>query len=368
MNDSNELLMIPGPVEVEADVLAAMGQQVVPHYGPQWVPIYRDVQSNLKLVFRTAGDVFLIPGSGSAGVEAVIGSLLRPGDACVVAVNGFFGERLSAIAQSRGAQVSEVRAEWGQPVLVEQIRAALDRQEGFQAVCVVHHETSTTALNPVREISALASEYGVPLVVDAISSLGGEALDMDSWGIPFCVTASQKCLEAPPGLTAVAVGPIGWEVLDRNPAPFCGWYLNLRTWREYQQKWASWHPFPVTLPTNLVRALQVALDRLIQETVEGRIQRYASIARFVRQGLKARGFTCLVEDAWAASSVTAAIPPPGVTADHLVSCLREKRRIRIAGGMGDLQGRIIRIGHMGQAASLEKMELLLSTLDECCSG
>ena len=366
LNDPNEHLMIPGPVEVDADVLAAMGQPVVPHYGPQWVPVYRDVQVNLKQVFHTTGDVFLIPGSGSAGLDAVLGSLLRPGDPCLVSVNGFFGERLAAIARSRGAQVTEVKAEWGQPVLVEQVRDALEKQDGFQAICVVHHETSTTVLNPVREIGALASEYGVPLVVDAISSLGGELLDMDGWGIAFCVAASQKCLEAPPGLTPVAVGPTGWQAIDRNPAPFCGWYLNLRTWREYQEKWAGWHPFPVTLPTNLILALKVALDRLVLETVEGRVQRYASVARFLRQGLRERGFTLLVEDAWAASTVTAAKPPAGVTPEQLVNCLREKHRIRIAGGMGDLQGKIIRIGHMGQAASIEAMELLLSALDECC--
>ncbi len=368
LNDPVERLLIPGPVEVGPDVLAAMGQSVVPHYGPQWVPVYREVQSRLKRVFHTDGDVFLIPGSGSAGLDAVLGSLLHPGDPCLVAVNGFFGERLAAIARSRGAQVIEVKAEPGQPVLAEQIQDVLENQDGLKAVCLVQHETSTTVINPIREIGALASEYGVPLMVDAISSLGGEALDMDGWGIAFCVTASQKCLEAPPGLTPVAVGPTGWQALDRNPAPFCGWYLNLRTWREYQEKWAAWHPFPVTLPTNLILALKAALDRLFLETVEGRIRRYASVARFLRQGLKERGFTFLVEDAWASSAATAAKPPSGVTAEHLVSCLRERHRIRIAGGIGDLQGKIIRIGHMGQAASIETMELLLSALDDCLSG
>jgi alanine-glyoxylate transaminase/serine-glyoxylate transaminase/serine-pyruvate transaminase len=368
LDDSIEHLMTPGPVAVGEDVLAAMGQPVVPHYGPQWVPVYRDVQEKLKQVFRTTGDVFIIPGSGSAGLDAVVGSLLKPGDPCLVTVNGFFGERLAAIARSRGARVSEVRAEWGRPVLAEQIREALEKQGDFQAVCVVHHETSTTVLNPVKEIGALASEYGVPLIVDAISSLGGEPLDMDGWGIDFCITASQKCLEAPPGLSPVAVGTAGWQAIDRNPAPFCGWYLNLRTWREYQEKWASWHPFPVTLPTNLFLAFQVALDRLVQETVEGRIQRYASITRFLRQGLKERGFSFLVEEAWASSAATAARPPSGVAPDYLVSKLREKHHIRIAGGMGDLQGKIIRIGHMGQAASIETVERLLNALDEYLSG
>jgi alanine-glyoxylate transaminase/serine-glyoxylate transaminase/serine-pyruvate transaminase len=356
--------MIPGPVQVSAEVLAAMGSPVMAHYGPHWVQIYRDTQDQLKHVFRTHGDVYIMPGSGSAGLDAALGSLLEPGDACLVVVNGFFGDRLVKIARSRGAQVTEVQGEWGQPVSPEAVRTALQEQNGFQALCAVHHETSTGVLNPIREMGELAVAQGIPYLVDTISSLGGEELAMDEWGIDLCVSAPQKCLEAPPGLALVAVGRGGWQAIDRKQGADSGWYLNLRTWRQYEQTWGDWHPYPVTLPTNLILALNVALNLLLDETLEGRIRRYASVAKLVRRELGKRGFAKLVGEAWASSAVTAAKPPAGVSPDQLVAYLEEKHHIHIAGGIGELKGQIIRIGHMGGSATEKAVMELMAAMDE----
>ncbi|MEJ2353890.1 MAG: alanine--glyoxylate aminotransferase family protein [Anaerolineales bacterium] len=308
MTEQNEYLMIPGPVQVSDEVLAAMGRAVMPHYGPRWVQIYRETQERLEHVFRTEGDVYIMPGSGSAGLDAALGSLLEPGDQCLVVVNGFFGDRLAKIARSHGAKVAEVQEEWGQPISPEAVRTALQQHSGFQALCAVHHETSTGMLNPVKEIGELARAYGIPYVVDAISSLGGEELPMDDWGIDVCVSASQKCLESPPGLALVAVGTGGWRAIDRKKGAHSGWYLNLRTWREYEQSWGDWHPYPVTLPTNLILALNVALKHLLEETLEGRVKRYARVAQILRSELKKREFTMLVEEASSASVIWARQP------------------------------------------------------------
>lgn len=364
MTDQNEYLMIPGPVQVTDEVLAAMGSPVMPHYGPHWVQIYRDTQDKLRRVFRTEGDLYIIPGSGSAGLDAALGSLLEPGDQCLVVVNGFFGDRLAKIARSRGAQVIEVQAEWGQPVSPEAVRIALQRHSGFQALCAVHHETSTGVLNPIKELGELAHAHGIPYLVDAISSLGGEELPMDDWGIDLCITASQKCLEAPPGLALVAVGTGGWQAIDRKKDAHSGWYLNLRTWREYEQIWGDWHPYPVTLPTNLILAMNVALNQLLEETLEERVKRYATVAKLVRRELEKREFTMLVEEAWASSAVTAAKPPSRLSSDHLIAYLKEKHHIHIAGGIGQLKGEIIRIGHMGQSAKEKAVMQLMAALDD----
>jgi alanine-glyoxylate transaminase/serine-glyoxylate transaminase/serine-pyruvate transaminase len=356
--------MIPGPVQVSDEVLGAVGSPVMPHYGPRWVQIYRETQDKLRQVFRTEGNVYIMPGSGSAGLDAALGSLLEPGDRCLVPVNGFFGDRLAKIARSRGAQVIEVQGEWGQPVSPEAVRTALQQQSDFQALCIVHHETSTGVLNPIKDLGELARAYGIPYVVDAISSLGGEELPMDDWGIDVCVSASQKCLESPPGLALVAVGTGGWRAIDRKKGAHSGWYLNLRTWREYEQSWGDWHPYPVTLPTNLILALNVALKHLLEETLEGRVKRYARVAQILRSELKKREFTMLVEEAWASSAVTAAKPPARVSPDQLVAYLKEKHHIHIAGGLGELKGEIIRIGHMGQAAGEKAVVQLMAALDE----
>jgi alanine-glyoxylate transaminase/serine-glyoxylate transaminase/serine-pyruvate transaminase len=364
VTDRNEHLMIPGPVQVSDEVLAAMGSPVMAHYGPHWVQIYHDTQGKLKHVFRTQGDVYLMPGSGSAGLDAALGSLLEPGDACLVVVNGFFGDRLAKIARSRGAQVIEVQADWGQPVSPEAVRMALQQRSGFQALCAVHHETSTGVLNPIRELGELARAHGIPYLVDTISSLGAEELPMDEWGIDLCVSAPQKCLEAPPGLALVAVGTGGWQAIDRKQGAHSGWYLNLHTWRQYEQTWGDWHPYPVTLPTNLILALNVALNQLLEETLEGRIRRYAGVAKLVRRELEKRGFAMLVEQAWASSAVTAARPPAGVSSDELVAYLKEKHHIHIAGGIGELKGQIIRLGHMGGSATGKALMQLMAALDE----
>jgi alanine-glyoxylate transaminase / serine-glyoxylate transaminase / serine-pyruvate transaminase len=361
------LLMIPGPVEVHEEVLELLGRPVVPHYGPEWVEVHTDVLQQLQQVFKTEGDIFLIPGSGSAGIDAAVGSLLAPEEKCLIGVNGFFSERLAAIARSRGAQVIEVTAEWGQPISVEAVLAVLRSIEGIKALCVVHHETSTGVLNPVHALGEIARRHGIIYIVDAISSLGGERLRMDDWCIDVCVAASQKCLEAPPGLSPVAVGPMAWQAMDQMKNLFCGWYLNLRTWREYARLWADWHPFPVTLPTNLILALQGSLNKLMKETLEGRIQRYASNAARLRHGLHARGFELLVPDAVASSSVTSAKPPTGLSADDLITHLRVEQHIHVAGGMGKLKGEIIRIGHMGQAATPQAIDRLLAALDDISS-
>ncbi|MBI4770195.1 MAG: alanine--glyoxylate aminotransferase family protein [Chloroflexi bacterium] len=332
-------LMIPGPVEVDDSVLAEMGAPVAVHYGPEWTAFYKDTTARMKQVFRTSGDVFLIVSSGSGGVEAAVASLLAPGERVLVAVNGFFGERMATIAQSRGLEVVRATALWGEPIAPEAVRAVFERQPGIAGLLVVHHETSTGVLNPLPALGSLAREFDVPFVVDAVSSLGGEELAMDDWGIDICITASQKCLEAPPGIAPVAVSPRAWHIMDRKGDFPAGWYLNLR-------------------------ALRAALDRLLAEGLAHRIERYQDTARFLRAGLRELGFSLFVDGEAASSTITAVCRPPQIDVADLIAYLREARGIRIAGGLGETHGRIFRVGHMGQAASREYAGLFLEGLTE----
>lgn len=355
-------LLIPGPVDVDDEVLAEMGAPVAAHYGPEWTALYKGTTELMRQVFQTRGDVFLLVSSGSGGIEAAVSSLFAAGQRVLVGVNGFFGERLAAIARSRGLDVGTVEAPWGEALDPESMRRALAKGPPSAGILVVHHETSTGVLNPLPDIGSLAKERGLALVVDAVSSLGGEELPMDDWGIDICVTATQKCLEAPPGLAPVAVSRRAWEIMDRHPNPTPGWYLNLRVWRQFAEEWSDWHPFPVTLPTNNVLALRVALDRLMAEGREARIARYREIAAFVRAGLKTMGLSLLVEGEAAASGITVARRPEGMELGDLYTFLREQWGIRIAGGLGPLRGEIFRVGHMGKAASRAYMTMFLDGL------
>ena len=226
-------LMIPGPVGVEDEVLAAMAEPVRAHYGEAWMEVYDETLERLKRVFCTQNELLLMIGPGSVGLEAAIGSLAGRGDKVLVAYNGFFGHRMSVIGRSHGLEVRTVEAPLGEAVDPESIRQRLAAERDIQALAVVHLETSTGVLNPLEEIVSVAGEFGVPLIVDAISTLGGMPLPVDEWGIDVCVTVGNKCLAGPIGLVPVSVSERACEQMERKREGAYGWYLYLRTWIDY---------------------------------------------------------------------------------------------------------------------------------------
>jgi len=354
-------LFIPGPCEVDEAVLEAMAQPTLPHYGAEWMGIYRETLDFLKQVFRTQNDLFIVPATGSALLDMAFGSMLAAGDTLVVGDNGFFGERLRAMAESYGLRVVTFAAPHGQPLDPADLRRVLAQEPSARAVTIVHHETATTVLNPLQEIAAVTHEAGLPIIVDAISSLGGVPLPVDEWGIDVCVSVANKCLECPPGLAFISVGPRAWEYVDRHPEPHHGWYLNLRTWRQYAVEWASWHPYPVTLPTNNIVGLRVSLQRIMAGGLEAHFARYRQAARAVRRGLEALGFEMFVPEPFACPIATAVRSRPEFAVKDLSVYLAQSHGILISGGLGPLAGHIFRIGHMGKAATRPYlMEFLLA--------
>jgi len=356
-------LMIPGPVELEADVLEALGKPVLPHYGPEWTQLYNETTSMLGQIFQTEGNIFILVGSGSSAIDACIGSALATGEQIIVGVNGFFGERVAHIARSYGLEVIPVEAEFGQPLKTSWFEDALRRHPSAKAVAAVHLETSTTVVNPVPEIGQAARRHGVPYIVDAVSTIGGLPFEMDEWGIDFCAAASQKCLGGPPGLAPVAVGPRGWEAVDRIPTHNHGWYLNLSTWREHALKWADFHPFPVTMATNNVVALNRSLHNLLAVGLEKRLAAYRELALHLRANLRLIGFEPYTPDEQMAPVLTAAYGPKGVDTRKIVSFVAENYGIRISSGFGEqLVDKIIRIGHMSPTVTKEDIDRLIEAL------
>jgi len=183
-------LFIPGPVSVDDDVLDALGQPVMRHYGPEWMDVHNETTALLKQVFQTQNDVFMVPGPGTAGLEMAMASLLATGQKVIVCHNGFFGERLVTVAESNGLNVVHVAAPSGLPIAPEDVHQALTGHPDAQVVVVIHHETTTTVMNPVREIAAMTREAGRVSIVDAVSSLGGVDVPVDAWGLDVCVTAA----------------------------------------------------------------------------------------------------------------------------------------------------------------------------------
>jgi alanine-glyoxylate transaminase/serine-glyoxylate transaminase/serine-pyruvate transaminase len=356
--------MIPGPIQPADDVLDAMGQPVRAHYGPEWRDYYNQTTDILKQVFQTSGNAFIMIGSGSSAIDACLGSALSSGEVILVGINGFFGERLRAIAEGYGLQVVPVERPWGVPFQASDFAAALDAYPDARLIAVVHLETSTAIVNPVAEIGQVARSHDVTFFVDAVSSLGGLPFSMDEWGIDLCASCSQKCLGAPPGLAPIAVGARGWEAIDRNPDKGHGWYLNLRTWRQYAIDWADWHPFPVTLATNNIVALRTGLESLLAEGIQKRLERYTILALRLREGLRRIGMPPFTPDEQMAPVLTAAYGPKGVPTGEIVKYLADVHGIKIAGGLGALKDQVFRIGHMSPTVSKADIDEVLEALKD----
>jgi len=357
--EEREFLMIPGPVSVDDDVLAALARPVRAHYGDGWTRLYNHAVGGMREVFGTEGDVFLLFGSGMAGVEMCIASVLSPGDEVIVASNGLFGDRMADVAVANGLQVHVVRAGPAEAVTAEMIRAALDDHRDTRAVCVVHHETSAGILNEVQAIASLARERSLLTIVDGISAVAGVPFAMDAWGVDLCVTVANKCIGGPIGVAPVAAGPRALAALADGRPKAAGWYLNLATWKRYAEELAAWHPHPTTVPTNVIEAFDVALTALLEEGVENRWRRLARARDRVREGLEELGFPMLAPLAIASPVTTAAYAAPGMDLSDYMAWLLREHHIRIGGGLGRLSGKIFRVGHMGRAAEPEAIDRFL---------
>src|SRR5689334_20069892 len=285
--------MIPGPVSVDDAVLQALARPVRAHYGDGWTALYKHAVAGMREVFKTDGEVFLLFGSGMAGVEMCIASVLGPGDEVVVASNGTFGDRMAEVASVNGMRVHVVKPELAQPVTAAMIRDALNEHPATRAVCVVHHETSVGVLNEVEAIAKVAREHGALVIVDGISAVGGVPFEMDAWGVDLCVTVANKCIGGAIGVAPVAAGSRALAALADGRPKAAGWYLNLATWKRFAEEWGGWHPHPTTVPTNVIEAFDVALSRLLDEGVEHRWHRLARARDRVREGLEEMGFPML---------------------------------------------------------------------------
>ena len=357
-------LMIPGPVPVLDSVSAALAAPIQAHYGPEWVSIYNETLQMLSQVFGTKGQVFCLVGSGTAGIDAALGSVLSPGDCVVVAVGGWHSDRMVTMARAHGAIPTEVNVSWGEPVKPEAIESAVSQGPAPAAVLMTHVETTTGVLNPVSEIGRMLRESKTLLIVDAVASLGGVEFAMDEWGVDICCSATQKCLGGSAGLAPVAVSPRAWEAMDRRADSPRSFYLDLKLWREFacEPEWASWHPFPVTMPTTLVLALRAALQALTAEGISNRAAYYWQLGKRLRTGLTELGMPPLVPEPYAAPVVTRACSPAGIPADDIVAFLEKEHSIKISPAFGPLANQVFRVGHMAPVITVQDIDDTLAAL------
>jgi aspartate aminotransferase-like enzyme len=350
-------LFTPGPTPVPPQVLAAMGEPVVHHRSPDFRPIYERCLARLREVCRTESDVLLFTASGTGAFESAVVNLVSPGEPHLVVSAGSFGERWIAMTSAYGADVDELRYAWGETPDPEDVRARLAAREA-KAVWIVQSETSTGVVADVQAIAAVANEAGALVVVDAVSSLGAVPCETDAWGLDVVVSGSQKALMTPPGLGLAAVSDAAVAATGSTPRFYFDWQ---RT-RDAQRKLDA----PFTPPVSLVTALDVALGMLLDEGLEAVFERHVRLGRAARAGAKAMGLELFSPDEDRSAVVTAVLSPD---AAELISGVRNRFGITLAGGQGDLKGKIFRIGHIGWfdvfdiTTALAAIEIVLAELD-----
>ncbi len=365
-----ELLMIPGPVPVLPRVRQAMARPMINHRGDEFAQLITDIVKSLQGIFQTTNDLLVLSGSGTCAMEAALGCLLRrPRDGgmgevrCITVANGKFGERFKEIAArySNAAAVTALDFPWGQPIELEQVKAALERTPSPKVVTMVHNETSVGLLNPARELGKLAKQHGAVFVLDCITSIGGDDVPVDAIGADIAIVGSQKCLGTPPGLSALSVSAKAWELLRENPArPF---YQDLVAYKKSYDKKQT--PYTPALP--LFFALHEALEVIKEEGMARRIARHHAMSRAVRAAVASLGlsmFPQLNAVSSYSNTVTAVKLPVdrGITDDTLRGGMR-KRGVVVAGGQEELKGKIFRIASMGDITP-QAITRTIGTLEE----
>jgi serine---pyruvate transaminase len=331
-------LFTPGPTPVPPQVLAALAEPVIHHRSPDFRPVYERCLARLREVCRTNEDVLLFGASGTGAFESAVANIVSPGEPHLVVSAGSFGERWVAVATAYGADVDHLRYAWGETPDPDDVRARL-RERNAKAVWVVHSETSTGVVADVQAMAAAAKETGALIVVDAVSSLGAVPCETDAWGLDVVVSGSQKALMTPPGLGLCAVSATARAATGSSPRFYFDWE---RT-RKAQAKFDA----AFTPPVSLVAALDVALGLLLEEGLEGAFERHVRLGRAARAGVKAMGLELFSPDEDRSAVVTAVRAPEGIGGGDIVKALRERFGMTIAGGQGELQGKIFRLGHIG---------------------
>ena len=336
-----EHLRIPGPTPCPSEVLQAMTRQMINHRGEEFGKILNKVTANLKQLFQTKGDVFLLTSSGTGGLEAAIVNTLSPGDKVLSVSIGVFGDRFATIAQQFGAEVIPLNFEWGQAADIDTVRQALGTEPKIKAVLVTHNETSTGVTNDLALISSVVKEFDKLLLVDAISSLGSIDLPVDDWHCDVTVTGSQKGWMVPPGLAMVSVSPEAWQAHAKAKMP--RFYWDFAQAKSYLEKGQT----PWTPAISTVFALAVSLEMMLKEGLPNIIARHAQVGRATRAGVKSLGLSLFADEYYASNTVTAIATSDGLDTKKMLKILREEHQIVLGGGQQRLDGKIFRIGHLG---------------------
>lgn len=332
-------LFTPGPTPIPPDALLAMAQPIDYHRSEDAVALIKDVLEKLKHVFQTENDVLFLTSSGTGAMEGAVTNLLCRDDKVTIIRSGKFGERWSEICDAYGVNVHPIDVRWGDSVAPEVVDTQLSSHPDVKAVFATLCETSTGALHDIEALAEITQHTSTLLVVDAVSALGADDLQMDNWGVDVVVSCSQKGLMTPPGLAFTALNERAWKAVEQSDLP--KYYLDFR--KAHKSGLAG--SVPYTPAVTLLIALQYALSRICAEGIRNTIIRHHLMALATRNAIKSIGLPLFATSP--ANTLTSILLPDEIDGKAFVKMMREKHGITYAGGQGELSGKIIRIAHLG---------------------
>jgi len=337
--------MLPGPTNVPERVMRAMMTHIINHRSDDFVELYTEVIEKTQQVFQTQNDVVALSSSGTGAVEASVINIIKKGDKVIIPVNGEFSSRLSQMIEWQGANVVKLETPPGQNATFDQVKEAFDNNKDVKAFYVVHNETSTgTMVNYLDKIPDLISRNDAFYVVDSVSILGGIELPVDKWNVDVCMAGSQKALAAPPGISPISISPRAKEYMIENPPPTM--YFNLARYFKYYEE-SKHTPFTPALP--LLYAYREALRIILEEGLEARFKRHKICSDALYAGLSSIGFTPFAKEEEDRSITIIALNYlEGLEDKMFRNTLAQKFRVLVAGGFGNLKGKVFRVGCMGE--------------------
>ncbi|MGB6169987.1 MAG: alanine--glyoxylate aminotransferase family protein [Geitlerinemataceae cyanobacterium] len=357
----DRLLLGPGPSNANPAVLQAMSTPPVGHLDPAFLTLMDEIQSMLRYVWQTENPMTIaVSGTGTAAMEATIANSVQSAEVVLVGVAGYFGNRLVDMAGRYGGDVQTLTKPWGQVFSLAELRKAVETHRPA-ILALVHAETSTGARQPLEGVGELCREFGCLLLVDTVTSLGGVPIFLDEWGVDLAYSCSQKGLGCSPGASPFTMSPKAWEKLQQRPDKVPNWYLDMTLLGKY---WGSQRAYHHTAPVNLYYGLREALRLIVEEGVENCWQRHQQNAEYFWEQLETIGLTPHVEKEFRLPTLTTVRIPEGVDGKAIAGKLLHEYNIEIGGGLGELAGKVWRVGLMGYNSRKENVDRLIVALKE----
>jgi aspartate aminotransferase-like enzyme len=346
--------MLPGPTNVPNRVINAMLTPMINHRSDDFRKLYKDIVSKTQKVFETENDIVVLTTSGTGAVETSVVNLIKKDDVVIIPVNGEFSTRLADLIGNYGGKTIRINSPYGKNPPIEKIQEAFEKNSKVKALYVVYNETSTgTTLRYLSKLGDICKAHGAFFVVDAVSILGGDELPVDKWNVDICFTATQKALAAPPGIAPISISKEAKKYMIENPP--ASQYLNLKRYFKYYN---DSFETPFTPAISLFYAYQEALNIILEEGIQNRIERHRKCANAFYSGLEALGFTPFA-DANSRSNVVIAVNYlPHIDDKRFRELISSKFKVLLAGGFGELKGKVFRVGCMGEVSSYHVMRTL----------